>query len=250
MAELHSKVGGAVQELVDGIEDLLQDLNEELSDLDFDFGVRTNEHNSLVISLEQDIQDADIDIQRTADTIDNLLKPRRSQLKDKLAALQEYQAENRKNLDEATLVRGQEHEEFEDLVSELNGATEAVDEALALLGNLNNPTLVQIKKFHVSLKKIENKIRAHSEHAALIKALISLASEQNFADQDSLREIVNLLNEFRNAVVDAINDATLREQDEQEEYEEHVDQLNAEYAEFQRGINQKNQDLTAVQGIP
>lgn len=68
-------------------------------------------------------------------------------MKDKLAALQQYQAENRKNLDEATLVRGQEHDEFEALVSELNGATEAVDEALALLANLNNPSLVQIQKF-------------------------------------------------------------------------------------------------------
>jgi hypothetical protein len=249
MAELHSLAGGAVQELVDGIEELLSDLNEELVDLDFDFGVRTNEHNALVITLEQDIQDAEIDIQRTDDTIENLLKPRRQQLREKIATLQAYQEENRKNLDEATLVRSQEHEEFEDYVSEMNGATQAVDDALALLANLDNPTLLQVKQFHVVLKKIEHKIRPHSEHATLIKALITLASEQNFANQDSLREIIVMLNEFRNAVVDALNDATLREQEEQEEYEEHVDQLNAEYAEFQRGINNNNENLTAVQGI-
>jgi DNA repair exonuclease SbcCD ATPase subunit len=238
-----------VQELVDGIDDLLTDLNEELVNLDFDFGVRTNEHNSLVIQLDQDIQDAEIDIQRTDDTVENLLKPRRSQLKGKISQIQEYQAENRKNLDEATLLRNQEHEEFENLVSELNGATAAVDDALALLSNLGNPSLVQIKKFHVSLKKIEAKIKPHSEHAALIKALITLASEQNFSDQDVLRQIVQKLNEFRSSVVDALNDATAREQEEQEDYEEHVDQLNAEYAGFQRSINNANIDLTAVQGI-
>ena len=82
----------------------------------------------------------------------------------------------------------------------------------------------------------------------MIKALVSLAASQNFADQDSLRQIVEALNDFRNAVVDSLNDLTLREQQDQEDFEERVDQLDAEYAEFQRAINNLNYDLTAVNG--
>lgn len=68
----------------------------------------------------------------------------------------------------------------------------------------------------------------------MIKALISLASNQNFADQDTLRQIVEALNDFRNEVVDSLNDLTLSEQEAQEDYEAYVDQLESEYAEFQR----------------
>lgn len=60
LVELHSMAGGAVQELIDAIEELINDLQEGLEKLDFDFQVRTNEHNSLVIGYEQDIQDAEI----------------------------------------------------------------------------------------------------------------------------------------------------------------------------------------------
>ena len=62
LVELHSMAGGPVQELIDAIEELVNDLEEELEQLDLDFKVRTNEHNSLVVSLEQDIQDAVIGI--------------------------------------------------------------------------------------------------------------------------------------------------------------------------------------------
>jgi len=39
----------------------------------------------------------------------------------------------------------------------------------------------------------------------MIQALVQLASSQNFADASVLREVVQALNEFRTAVVDALN---------------------------------------------
>jgi len=80
------------------------------------------------------------------------------------------------------LVRDQEHEAYEAQVEELNGATASVDEALALLESLSNPSLVQVKKFQNSLKKIESKISKRGQFTPMIKALVSLASNQNFAD--------------------------------------------------------------------
>lgn len=80
------------------------------------------------------------------------------------------------------MVRDQEHEAYEAQVEELNGATASVDEALALLESLSNPSLVQVKKFQNSLKKIESKISKRGQFTPMIKALVSLASNQNFAD--------------------------------------------------------------------
>ncbi|KAM3145435.1 hypothetical protein pb186bvf_002479 [Paramecium bursaria] len=246
LLELHALAGGAVQELVDAIEELVNDLEVAIEQLDFNFQQRTNEHNSLVLGYQQDAQDATIDINRTQDTLDNLLFPRKEQLSNKIAQIQEYQEDNRKNREEAILVRGQEQEEFELQVTEYNEATASVDEALALLQTLTNPSLIQIKRFQNSLKNLESKIRSRSKIAPMIKALITLASNQNFSDQGIIGSIVDALNDFRNAVVQALNDLTAQEAQNVLDHEEYLEQLDSEYAEFQRQINDTNINLTAV----
>lgn len=64
LVQLHSEAKGAVEELLDAIEELISDLDNALEELEFDFQQRTAEHNSEVIALNQDIQDAEIDIDR------------------------------------------------------------------------------------------------------------------------------------------------------------------------------------------
>lgn len=56
---MHSQAKGAVEELVDAIEELISDLDTALEELEFDFQYRTNTHNSDVIALTQNIQDAE-----------------------------------------------------------------------------------------------------------------------------------------------------------------------------------------------
>lgn len=73
-----------------------------------------------------------------------------------------------------------------------------------------------------------------------------MAAAQNFSDQGLLGEIVTKLNEFRNAVVDALNALTATEAENVAAFEERVDSLNAEFAEFQRTIAAVTVDLTAV----
>lgn len=58
-AELHMKTNGILQELLQGIEELIEQLNEELVEITQAFGRRTDQHNRDVIRLEQEIQDAD-----------------------------------------------------------------------------------------------------------------------------------------------------------------------------------------------
>ena len=57
------------------------------------------------------------------------------------------------------------------------------------------------------------------------------------------------MNEFRTAVVDALNALTATEAENVTAHEERVDALNAEFAEFQRSIAAVTVDLTAVNGI-
>ncbi|CAD8095393.1 unnamed protein product [Paramecium sonneborni] len=247
LAELHAHTGGVLQDLVGAIEEMIQQMQDELDEVEYNYGVRTNEHNSLSLQYTQEVQDADIDIQRSADTLENLLYPRREQLKGKIQQLMDYQEFNRKTVDEETLIREQEHEAFEAQVAELNDAVGATDDALNLLSTLTNPSLVQIQKFQSNLRKIEARIQPHSQHQTLIKALITLASEQNFSDQGIIKQIVDKLNEFRNAVVDAINAATAQEAQDVQDYEDRIEQLDAEYAEFQRQITKVTIDLNATQ---
>lgn len=133
-------------------------------------------------------------------------------------------------------------------MAEYNDATASVDEALNLLGSLTNPSMLQVKKFQNSLKKIEQKIKNKTKMAPFVKALISLASNQNFSDQSVLGTIVNALNEFRNQIVDAMNALTAQEAENEVAFQERIEQLDSEYAEFQRQINAVNVDLTATNG--
>lgn len=89
-------------------------------------------------------------------------------------------------------------------------------------------------------------MRPHSKQAPIIKALIALASEQNFADQGIIGSIAGKLNEFRNSVVDAMNLATFNEGEAENEFKERCVQLEAEYAEFGRQISRITIDLDAT----
>jgi len=82
--------------------------------------------------------------------------------------------------------------------------------------------------------------------APMIKALITLASNQNFSDQGIIGSIVDALNEFRVEVVNALNELTANEAQAVADFEARVEQLDAEYAEFQRAINKTNIDLVAT----
>jgi hypothetical protein len=244
--QLHAAVKGPIDELLAAIEELIEDLNTELQELEFDFQTRTNEHNSLVVAYEQDIMDAESDIARMDDTINELLIPRRQQIKKRISEITDNMDFNRQTLAEETLVREQDHEAYELQIEEFNEAIAAVDEALALLSTLSNPSLMQIKKFKSTINRISKKTFSNVKQGPMIQALLQLALNQNFSDQGVLGQIVNALNEFRNEVVDAVNAATLAESEAQAEYEERVVQLDLEYAEFQAQLNDQNIDLTAT----
>ncbi|KAM3146227.1 hypothetical protein pb186bvf_001572 [Paramecium bursaria] len=244
-AEITMTTGGVLSELVDAIRQLIDQLNEELQDLKDLYSRRTDEHNRDVTRLEQEIQDGERDIFNGQDMIDNVLYPQRDRFQKALEQLKQNIEENRKNLAEETLSRKKAHEEFVDHVNEHNDAIAAVDESLGLLSQISNPSMVQIKRVQSNLGRIQASFQNHSLFAPIIKALLELATEQNFADQGSLAQLVKIFNELRTQFVQSLNDETNEENAAQEKFVKRVSQLEQEFSEFQRAVLIKTAEISA-----
>lgn len=174
---MHLRTHGILDELVDGIRELIDDLETELMEVNKNFARRTDNHNRDVIRLEQEIQDADREIFNGDDMIDNVLYPTRKRFINALNQLKSNIDDNRKTLDEETLMRNKEKETFEATAAEHNMAISAIDECLGLLSSITNPSLMQIRFVQSSLTKLEKQFANHSVFSPLIRALLELANE-------------------------------------------------------------------------
>lgn len=74
---------------------------------------------------------------------------------------------------------------------------------------------------------------------------MELATEQNFADQGSLQQLVKIFNELRVQFVDSLNAETEEEKNAEAKFAERVIQLEKEHSEFQRSVLIKNSELAA-----
>ncbi|CAD8126665.1 unnamed protein product [Paramecium sonneborni] len=64
---------------------------------------------------------------------------------------------------------------------------------------IDNLLFDEVKMFQNSIQKNEQSIQLRSKMAPFLKALIILASKQYFLDQGVIHQILQVLNEFRNA---------------------------------------------------
>jgi hypothetical protein len=112
---------------------------------------------------------------------------------------------NARRLEEGQETRDVRHQEWENLNQEYEDAIEAVDEAITLVRHLRaGSSFIQLKG---RFQKVQNKFTEHvkkSKHAHLytpiISALTQLASK---ADQDTIRRILDLLADLRDALVNS-----------------------------------------------
>ncbi|CAD8089708.1 unnamed protein product [Paramecium sonneborni] len=244
-AEVELSTGGALSELVETINQLITQLEEELQDIHNAYSRRTDEHLRDVTRLEQEIQDAAKDIFTGQDFIDNVLIPQKERFLSALAQLKINIEENRRIVDGEILNRKRQHEQFLNNIAELNEAIGAVDESLGLLSQISNPSLIQFKRVQTNLSRIQTQFQNRSSFAPIIKALLELATEQNFADQGSVQQLVKIFNELRVQFVDSLNQETADESSAEIKHTERVAQLEKEFAEFQRSVLIKNSELTA-----
>lgn len=84
----------------------------------------------------------------------------------------------------------------------------------------------------------------HSTFGPLVKALLELATESNFANIEAVKEIVSAFNNLRNELVDSLNQLVVDENAAQSTYDARVTQLNAEHNEFKRLVLFRTAELT------
>ncbi|KAM3137447.1 Trichocyst matrix protein T1-B [Paramecium bursaria] len=246
-SELHLQSEGALGDLLQAIEQLLDELSTELLEVHAKYRRRTDQHNRDVTRLEQEIQDIEREIFNAHDFIDNVLIPQGERFANQLEQLRANIENNRKSLTEETFQREQAHREFEDRAAEHTAAIEAIDESLQLLAQLKNPSLAQIQKVQSNLVKIENHLKKHSVFTPLVRALIELATEAGFADQGALSQILTAFADLRAQLVNSLNTETADENDAQKTFVARVAQLNGEHSEFQRAVVIKTAEIDANQ---
>lgn len=177
--------------------------------------------------------------------IDNVLIPQRARFESQLEQLKENIANNRKSLEEETFQRNKANEEYLSRVAEHSEAIEAIDLSLGLLSRLESPSLVQVQKIQQNLQRIDRSLKAHSIFAPIVRALVELATEANFADQGALKQIVTAFNELRVQLVNSLNQENADEAAAVKAFGERVTQLNSEHSQFQRDVLIKNAEIDA-----
>ena len=248
-AELHLQTQGYLEELVHAIEEVIVDLEKELDETHAVFNRRTGNHNKEVAKLTQFIEDAQREIFNGVDFSDNVLTPQRDRITATLRQLKQNIGANRQSLASETKTRKNDKEAFEARIADHNEAIAAIDECLELLSTITNPSLVQIKKIQGHIQNLHNKLKSHSTFAPIIRALLQMATEQNFANQDTLKEIVVNFNLLRVNLVDQVNQETSEEAVFAADFVARVAQLEKEHIEFQRLVMLRNAELTRTNGI-
>jgi len=97
-------------------------------------------------------------------------------------------------IQEITANREKAHEEYLAKIAEHEAAIEALNECLGLLASLENGelSLVQTKKTKNALNKAVMKLPKNNAEAAMIKALVQLATGE-FADSDAIQTVVKMM---------------------------------------------------------
>eukprot|EP01016_Furgasonia_blochmanni_P039044 TRINITY_DN47_c0_g1_i3.p2 TRINITY_DN47_c0_g1~~TRINITY_DN47_c0_g1_i3.p2 ORF type:complete len:431 (-),score=225.07 TRINITY_DN47_c0_g1_i3:131-1351(-) len=137
---------------------------------------------------------------------------------------------NQRRIDEGQETRDVRHQEFENLNQEYEDSIEVVDEAISLVRHLRaGSSFIQLKG---RFQKVQGKFAEHvkkSKHAHLytpiISALTQLASK---ADQETVRRILDLLADLRDALVNSKAADGAVEDQEQEDWENLLDDLENE----------------------
>lgn len=192
MVEIASAAQGPLQDLNQAIEDLVEEIHTNIAELESDFKDFTNTFFRDSTRLDQQAQDAQIDVSQAQDNLDNFLEPSLEHVSSQLVRLGEYMTDNRNTLATETVLREKAHADFEERVNQHQLAIDAVDECLNTLQGIQNAgSLAQIKKLQSSVEVIEASIGRREVLAPLVINIMELTTTQNFADQSVLKTVQN-----------------------------------------------------------
>jgi len=248
LAELHFQLEGSIDDLVEAITDLFSDLDQKISDENDNWAITTNQHDQRVDELQSNIDYADGDVKTSIQKLENVLAPLQQQIEDEISTLNDRINVNNDAIERETSQREADSADYNEKVKEHQDGIDACDEAIKLVNELMNssPSLVQIRKAKNSVANIQKKLGKKNQYSPLIKALTQLAIDQNFSDQDTVKKIVDLLENLRENLATSLQQLTDDETSAQQNYQDWLDQLNQESTELQATLQQRNLDMQST----
>ena len=251
LAQLHLQMEGPVEDLTQAITDLLSDLETKLSDENSNWAVTTSQHETRVEELQSNIDYADGDVKTSIQKLENVLNPLKLQIEEEITTISERITVNQDSTTRENTQREEDLTDYNAKAQEHQDGINACDEAIGLVNELMNssPSLVQIRKAKNSVANIQKKLGKKNQYSPLIKALTQLALDQNFADQETVQKIVDLLNNLRENLSNSLQTLNEEEAVSQKNYEDRLVQLADELSQLQTTLEQRNLDLQTTNSI-
>jgi len=246
LAELQIQSEGPFEDLLETVEALISDLGDDIDAADEDYNERSLQNQSEVTRLEGEISDAEVAIANAQNLLDNVLYPTLESLEATRDGYNQEVEDNNEYVERITFEREEAHETYESRVAEHNDALSAIDECLEILGSLTGGlSLIQVKRVQASIHKVTQKLKRGVEET-LVKALVSLAS-QEFADQGALLRVVQALEDVKQSVLDALDLEHTNEATSVAQYEEEVAEREADNKRLAREITLTNGEIDATE---
>lgn len=247
LALLQSKAENPVAQLITAIEKIISDLGAKAEKYTQDFDKRTGEHQNEVKRLKSEIDNANSDVSRTDSFLKEVLAPMKVSLEEDIARLNAEIAKTRIFLEEAAIQRGLEHEAFAQKILDIDGGLSAIQEALTVLDQLNEggASFAQIKKAKTSLSKVQRVLSKNTD-AALVKALVQVATSSEFTDQALLKKLLDMLHNVSESLKTTQGRLTAEENAAQEDYTKLVKAKEEEIKQYEADIIDKQGSLAAT----
>lgn len=249
MAQLHTELGGPVDELVNAINELYEDLNLQTNNAVSEFNLRTEAHNREVSRINALIDSAVTDVNVFETKLSQHLYPLKGSLESQIADLKRNIDNNRRSLNNENERRASENKVYNERIAEHQSALEALDEALNIVQSLanSNPSLLQINKAKTSVKNLERKLKFNKgEWTPLIEALVQITVSQNFANQETVSKILDLLRRIKTNVEVSRDDYTSQEKSAVAAYKAEVQRLEGEHVNFVNNLAARESDLKST----
>jgi len=234
---LQVQTGGGIDTIISLIDEIIADLNHEQAQADQDFHKSNDTCNDQTTQLSNDISDAEDKIAEATAELEDNLKPHREQLDKDLAEIDQRIQENRDNRETAIEEREADHEKYYQRAIDFSDAIASCNEALGLLSQLkNNPeTATSLLESHAVSKAMET-ISARYKHmhnggkfGPMIDALVELSTSQNFTNQETLAEVIRLIEELRQEFIDSQREEQEWEDEAQSNHVAYIESLDSQY---------------------
>lgn len=168
-------------------------------------------------------------------------------LEDDIARLFAEIAKTRIFLQEASVQRNLEHDAYTQKILDIDGGLAAIQEALVVLDQLNEggASFAQIKKAKASLGKVQRVLSKNTD-AALVKALVQVATSSEFTDQGLLRKLLDMLHNVSESLKATQTRITAEENSAQEDYTKLVKAKEEEIKQYEADIIDKQGQLAST----